>query len=77
MSLEHSPAKQSRVAYTVNEFCDAHRVSRGKLYQLWAEGTGPKFINVGVKRIISFEAAAAWRAKMESESAAKSAPEAA
>ena len=61
MSLEHSPAR-SRAAYTINEFCDAHRISRAKLYQLWAAGLGPRFIPVGTKKIISYEAAADWRA---------------
>ena len=67
MSLEHSPANQpARAAYTIPEFCESHRLSRAKLYQLWAAGTGPKFINVGVKRIISVEAAEAWCRQMES-----------
>jgi hypothetical protein len=57
--------QQSRAAYTINEFCDAHRISRGKLYQLWAEGIGPRWVNVGKKRIISVEAAAAWRIESE------------
>jgi hypothetical protein len=71
MSLEHSPAKQTaRAAYTIPEFCESHRLSRGKLYQLWAAGTGPRFINVGVKKIITLEAAADWRRQMETEAAA-------
>jgi hypothetical protein len=50
-----------RAAYTVNEFCDAHRISRSKLYQLWATRSGPRFIQIGTKRIITTEAAAKWR----------------
>jgi hypothetical protein len=63
MSPETSPARQPGgiAAYTVNEFCAAHRISRAKLYQLWAAGLGPRFMHVGTKRIISIEAAADWR----------------
>jgi hypothetical protein len=64
MSFEHSPARLHAggiAAYTVNEFCNAHRVSRAKLYQLWAAGLGPRFMHVGSKRIITIEAAADWR----------------
>jgi hypothetical protein len=64
MSLEHSPAR-SRAAYTINEFCDAYRISRGKLYQLWAQGIGPRWVNIGKKRIITIEAAGDWRIEGE------------
>jgi hypothetical protein len=72
MSLEHSPAR-SRAAYTINEFCDAHRISRGKLYQLWATGLSPRFMNVGKKRLITDEAAADWRGEGERRAAGKDA----
>jgi hypothetical protein len=64
MSLEHSPARVGlgRAAFTISEFCEAHRISRSKLYQLWAAGTGPVFKTVGTKKIITVEAAAEWRA---------------
>jgi hypothetical protein len=65
---EHSPADivgampdARRAAYTVSEFCDAHRISRSKLYQLWSADLGPRFIQVGTKKIITTEAAANWR----------------
>jgi hypothetical protein len=54
-----------RAAYTVSEFCAAHRISRSKLYELWASGTGPRFIFIGSKRIITVEAAADWRRRGE------------
>ena len=44
---EHSPADivgcvpdARRAAYTIAEFCAAHRISRSKLYELWAAGVG-------------------------------------
>jgi hypothetical protein len=64
---EHSPAdivggvRDRRAAYTVSEFCDAHRISRSKLYQLWSADLGPRFIQIGTKKIITTEAAANWR----------------
>jgi hypothetical protein len=65
---EHSPADRiggvreaGRAAYTVSEFCDAHRISRSKLYQLWSADLGPRFIQIGTKKIITTEAAANWR----------------
>jgi hypothetical protein len=67
MSLEHSPARQNqRACFTVAEFCDSHRISRSKLYELWRHGAGPRWKNVGAKRIITGEAAADWRAQDES-----------
>lgn len=57
-----------RAAYTVAEFCSAHRISRSKLYQLWAAGAGPRFIQIGTKRIITTEAAANWRREGEAAS---------
>ena len=75
MSLEHSPArvthggvKTSRAAFTVSEFCDAHRISRSKLYQMWAAGAGPRFMRVGAKKIISVDAAADFRRALEAAS---------
>jgi hypothetical protein len=54
-----------RAAYTVDEFCDAHRLSRAMLYKSWNAGIGPRFLLIGSKRVISFEAAADWRAERE------------
>ena len=74
MSLEHSPARQAgRAVFTVAEFCDSHRVSRSKLYQLWKDGTGPKIIRIGTKVLISVEAATDWRREREREAAEQSA----
>jgi hypothetical protein len=67
MSLqEHSPARQG--AFTVAEFCDSHRISRTKLYNLWKTGAGPRQMRVGTKILISVEAAADWRRASEAVS---------
>jgi len=52
-------------AYTIAEFCDSHRISRSKLYELWDVGKGPRVMCVGTKKLISMEAAADWRRDLE------------
>jgi len=75
MSLEHSPARQgaAQAAYTVKEFCDAHRMSRNELYKQWTLGIGPRYFLIGVggnkHRRISIEAAAEYRRQREEAAA--------
>jgi hypothetical protein len=87
VSLEHAPQRQrttspigegplstgppGAVAFTVIEFCKAHRISRSFLYSEWKAGRGPRFMRAGVKRIITFEAAADWRRACEAAAAAE------
>jgi hypothetical protein len=69
MSLEHSPARfdtvPGRAAYTIPEFCVAHRISRSALYELWKLGKGPRRIEEVGRVIITVEGAADWRREME------------
>ena len=60
-------------SYTVPEFCQAERISRSKLYMLWAEGKGPRFFNVGTRRLISHEARTEWRRALEAASSQEAA----
>lgn len=53
--------------YTVASFCEAHNISRSYLYWLWAEGRGPRRTKLGRRTLISGEAAAEWRLRMEAE----------
>ena len=48
-------------AYSIPEFCDAHRISRGSFYNLQKEGLAPLTFRVGKRVLISEEAAAEWR----------------
>jgi len=57
-------------AFTVQEFCDAHRISRSRYYELKAKGLTPAEMLVGRLRMISVEAAAAWRREREAAAAA-------
>lgn len=52
-------------ATTVDEFCQAHRISRGTFYNLLRDGRGPAVMKIGARTLVSIEAAAAWRRRME------------
>ncbi|HVI66746.1 MAG TPA: hypothetical protein VM910_29850 [Bradyrhizobium sp.] len=52
-------------AFTVTEFCQAHRISETTYYELKKLGLGPDEMEIGRKRIISIEAAARWRKARE------------
>jgi hypothetical protein len=54
-----------RAAFTVAEFCDAHRISQAKYYEMKKERWGPVEMEVGRRRLISHEAAAEWRRERE------------
>jgi len=57
--------KLKLAAFTVPEFCEAHRISKTRYYEMKAAGFGPVEMAVGRARRISFEAAAAWRKARE------------
>jgi len=52
-------------AYSIREFCEAHRVSESMYFKLRNQGLGPAEMSVGSRRIISFEAAERWRRERE------------
>ena len=54
-----------RAAFTVPEFCAAHRISVAKYYEMKKEGWGPVEMEVGRRRLISYEAASVWRRARE------------
>ena len=54
-----------RAAYTIDEFCMAHRISRRTFYDLIERGEAPKLMHIGSKKLISAEAAAKWRRQRE------------
>ena len=53
-------------AYSILEFCRAHRFSRAHFYNLMKRGRGPVIMKAGNRTLISEEAAAASRRRMES-----------
>ena len=54
-------------AYSVDGFCQAHGIGRNLLYREWKEGRGPRYFNIGRRRLISAEAAAEYRQQLEQE----------
>ena len=50
-----------RCAFSVGEFCEAHRISRAHFYNLRKLGLGPDEARAGDRVIITVEAAARWR----------------
>jgi hypothetical protein len=54
-----------RAALTVREFCEAFRISQAKYYEMKKEGWGPVEMEVGRRRVISYEAASVWRRERE------------
>ena len=70
MSLEHGP---QRGAYSVNEFCKAHSISRVLFYKALKEGWGPDIMKCGGRTLIGVEAAVRWRREMENRTVAAAA----
>lgn len=58
-----------RAAFTIPEFCEAHRISRALFYILARDGRAPAIIKAGRRTLISSESAARWRRDMEVASA--------
>ena len=63
-------ALAERSASTIEEFCEAHRISRARYFELKKQGLTPVEMAVGKLRLISHEAAAAWRRQRESSDTA-------
>jgi hypothetical protein len=68
--MEKDQGPLPRQAYTIDEFCAAHGFCRASFYNLQRAGSAPVVMKVGGRRLISVEAAAAWRRAMETQSAA-------
>ena len=47
-------------AFTIEEFCAAHRLSPSTYFKIKADGLGPREMLVGSRRMISAEAARRW-----------------
>ena len=64
MSVAHANVT-GRKCSTIEQFCVEHGISRAFFYKLREQGAAPHVIRVGKRVIISDEAAAKWRRKME------------
>ncbi len=65
-----APPSLDRAAYTIPEFCAAHRFSRSHYYNLKGRGLGPDEIRLGDRVLITVEAAIRWRKAREKATAA-------
>ncbi|MCK1605460.1 hypothetical protein IVB02_29695 [Bradyrhizobium sp. 166] len=54
-----------RGAYTIPEFCEAHRISQSMYFKLRNVGLGPREMRAGRRVTISLEAATDWRRARE------------
>ncbi|SNB54374.1 hypothetical protein SAMN05414138_10221 [Rhodoplanes sp. JGI PP 4-B12] len=52
-------------AFSIEEFCQLHGISRATYYNLKKEGKGPREMAVLGRKLISDESAAMWRQQME------------
>ena len=68
-SVTQLPPPAFATAFTVLEFCRAHRLSQTHYYELKKNGQGPDEIEIGRRRIISIESAARWRKARETAAA--------
>jgi hypothetical protein len=57
-------------AFTIAEFCKAHRISTAFYYVMKGEGWGPAEMHAGQRVLISHEAAAEWRRAREAAAVA-------
>lgn len=55
------------LAFSINEFCKLHSISRAKFYLMINAGEAPQIMQVGRRRLISREAAQKWRQQMEQQ----------
>ena len=69
----NSEPEISKKATSIPAFCAEHDMGTSTYYNLKKAGLAPTEIHIGRKRLISNEAAAAWRVKMEALAQAKEA----
>lgn len=54
--------------FDVRTFCESNKIGRAFFYQLQKSGNGPRIMKVGRRTLITPEAVAEWRKKMEAGS---------
>ncbi len=57
-------------AFSIPEWCDANRISRGTFYNLQKQGIGPRIMRVGKRVLITPEANEEWRRAREADGVA-------
>jgi hypothetical protein len=59
------PGVTGKKVFSISEFCRAHGIGRSSYYNLKKAGRAPVEMTVLSRKMISEEAAAAWRRQME------------
>ncbi|MHB0918877.1 MAG: hypothetical protein ACYC1G_13995 [Thiobacillus sp.] len=59
----------NKLAFTITEFCEAFKISRGRLHELDRAGLGPKTYRIASRPYVSLGAAQEWQQRMESGAA--------
>jgi predicted DNA-binding transcriptional regulator AlpA len=54
-----------KFTFSIDSFCHAHNICRATFYNLLKRGEAPNTMQVGGRKMISVEAAAEWRRRME------------
>jgi predicted DNA-binding transcriptional regulator AlpA len=66
---EDSAPTGRKLAYSIEEFCKLHSISRPYFYLLLKAGKGPRVTRLGARRLVTVEDAATWRQAMAEASA--------
>jgi hypothetical protein len=62
-------AANEALALSIADFCRAHDISESMYFKMRTQGLGPREMIVGARKLISREAAQAWRREREVETA--------
>ena len=54
-----------QASYTVDEWCTKHRVCRATFYNLVKSGQAPRYIKIGSRTVISYQADLDWQREHE------------
>lgn len=55
----------NKQAFTIAEFCEAYKISRGRFHELEKAGLGPKTYRIASRPYVSLSAAQEWQRRME------------
>ena len=64
------PQPVPTLAMSIPQFYTAHNISEGFYYKLKKQKLNPREMKIGIRTLITFEAAAEWRAEREAASTA-------
>jgi len=67
-SNPRDPQPVPTLAMSIPQFCTAHNISEGFYYKLKKQKLNPREMKVGTRTLITFEAAADWRAERQAAS---------